>query len=184
MSGLRVAAFDLSLTSTGVAVVEHGRLASVDRLQPKGKVGRGYPRLRHIRSTVLDVATLVPADVVAVEGPAFGAQGDAYHQLAGLWWLVTEALHATGIPLVVVPPATVKTFATGKGNAGKDLVLAAAVRRFVDVPIDGNDQADAAWIAALVAHHYGTSVVSVPEINLRALAKVEFPALPPREDPA
>lgn len=173
---LKVVGLDLSLTSTGIAWVDEGRVG-VSRLQPKI---RGYDRLRKIRETALGAAS--GADVVAVEGPAFGAQGDAYHQLAGLWWYVTEALHGTGVPLVVVNPSTVKTFATGKGNAGKDLVLAAAVRRFPDVPIDGNDQADAAWIAALVAHHYGTSVVTVPDINLRALAKVEFPALPSRED--
>lgn len=180
-----VVAFDLSLTSTGIAVVEADGTAKVRRHMPKTK---GYQRIRGIRDACLIAVGQLPAvaDVLAVEGPAFGAQGDAYHQLAGLWWHVTEALDSTGIPLVVVPPASIKTYATGKGNATKDLVLAAAVRRFPEVDVNDNNEADALWAAALVRRQYGDPIDAVPAVNLRALDKVAWPVvtLPTRPDPS
>lgn len=169
---MNVAAFDLSLTGTGIASIDHAGGIWIDTLQPRIK---GYDRLRFIRDRVRSFADT--ADVVAVEGPSFGSQGSAYHQLAGLWWLVTEAIDAIGVPLVVLPPSSIKQYATGKGNAGKDLVLAAAVRQFPQVDVNDNNAADALWAAALVRRQYGDPVDNVPQVNLKALEKVEWPAL-------
>lgn len=173
-----IAALDLSLTSTGMASVHAGEI-HLERLQPKRV--KGYERLGHIQDRVLDFVR--SADVVAVEGPAFGAQGSAYHQLAGLWWVITKALHEADIQFAVIPPSSVKQYATGKGNAPKDLVLAAAVRRFPQAEVDGNDVADALWMAALAHHFYSTPIVTVPAVNLKALEKVEWPALTHEGEP-
>jgi Holliday junction resolvasome RuvABC endonuclease subunit len=170
---LSIAAFDLSLTATGTAAIGPDGTIEVGTIQPKRE--RGYERLRHIRDRVLDTAAL--AHVAAVEGPSFGSQGSAYHQLAGLWWYVTEGLDSLGIPLVVIPPSSIKQYATGKGNAGKDLVLAAAVRRFPHVDVNDNNAADALWAAALVRRQYADPVDNVPQVNLKALEKVEWPAI-------
>lgn len=169
---ISVAAFDLSLTATGITYIDGDGTISVDLHQPKT---RSYTRLRQIRAAVVHIAGA--ADVAAVEGPAFGAQGSAYHQLAGLWWYVTDAIDGLGLPLVVVPPSCIKQYATGKGNAGKDLVLAAAVRRFPHVDVNDNNVADSLWAAALVRRRYADPVDNVPQVNLKALERVEWPAL-------
>lgn len=50
-------------------------------------------------------------------------------------------------------PSEIKKHATGKGNAGKDLVMAAAMKRWKFV-LDDN-QADALWLLDLAEKEYG-----------------------------
>jgi len=52
-----------------------------------------------------------------------------------------------------IPVGTVKKFATGKGNAGKDDMIAACVKKWGYTPIDDNE-ADARWIAETAASQF------------------------------
>lgn len=169
-----VCGIDLSLTSTGLARINETGLTT-STFKPKT---RGYDRLRMIRDEVLGwlagSTAHAAADLVVVEGPSFGSTGSAFHQLGGLWWFVTEALDAAGSTWTAASPSSVKTYATGKGNAGKDAVLLAAARRFAAFDGD-NNQADAAWLAALGAERLGCPLASVPQSHLRALASVPWP---------
>ena len=168
---------DLSLTSTGIVLVDENGSIAVRRLQPKI---RGLDRLDFIAQTVATTTSPVlgyGVGLVVLEGPAFGAKGSAYHQLAGLWWLVRHRLWNLEIPVAEASPSEVKKYATGKGNAGKDEVLAAAVRRFPDIAADqlNNDIADALWLAAMGARHLGQPIDDVPQVNRTALDKVQWP---------
>lgn len=169
---MKVLGLDLSLTSTGVARYDPAGILpyTTNRLKTPDKL-RGHPRLQWIRGHIRTAADL--ADYVIVEGPAFGAKGSAYHQLAGLWWLITHDLWNLGKPVAVAPPAQIKRFATGKGSAGKDEVLSAVVRRYPDFK-GGNDEADALVAAALVAEKFGCPIVPVPKTHLTALDGVEW----------
>src|SRR4051794_3668552 len=166
-----VVGLDLSLTSTGLATGGH-----TEALRPKKL--RGYPRLRALRDGVLEFLGKVQPDLVVVEGPSYGSTGSSFHQLAGLWWFITEAVDATGVPLAVASPSSIKRYATGAGGgakASKDFVLASAVRRF-DWFDGGNDEADALWACALGYAHLGDPIVEVPKDHQTALAGVEWPA--------
>lgn len=184
-----LAAFDLALTSTGVADDCGPRL-----IAPKST---GPERLIEIRQAVLRAChTIKPywdewccsvevgcvqVDLVAIEGYAYGRPNQA-HQLGELGGVVRVALHEAGIPVVVVPPASVKTYATGKGNASKDDVLLAAVRR-LDYAGSTKDESDALWLYALVMDALGQPVVTVPAIHRRAVSTVTLPVGMARRSP-
>jgi crossover junction endodeoxyribonuclease RuvC len=179
---LSVAGVDLSLTSTGLArVYGGGPLAewSVQRVESKGlataTLADRAARLSRLRETICD--WVAAADLVVIEGPSFGqARQGGQHDRAGLWWLVVDDLLARGVPVAEVTPAGRMKYATGKGNSKKDDVLAAAVRRYLDVPIQGNDIADAVLLAAMGARHLGRPVEkSLPLKQLEPMDAVRWP---------
>lgn len=168
---MQVIGLDLSLVCTGMADAG-GELTWA--VKP-GKL-RGYERLRFIRAAVLK--SCVEANTVVVEGPSFRSSSSSetgHHERAGLWWFVTEALAAADIPLVVVSPAGLKKYATGKGNAPKDEVLLAASKRFSWFT-GNNDQADALWLSAIGYDLGQCSVLTMPEKHRQVLMNVEFAA--------
>ncbi len=167
----KVVGLDLSLTSTGVACAWPRGAYDTSRIKPGEKL-RGHQRLALLLDRIGLVATDV--DLVVVEGPAFGAKGSAYHQLAGLWWMATHELWKRDVPLAVASPAAVKQYATGRGTAGKDDVLMAVARRFPDFN-GGNDEADALVLAAMGADWFGMPLVTIPAAHRKALDKVEWP---------
>jgi Holliday junction resolvasome RuvABC endonuclease subunit len=164
----RVYGLDLSLTSTGIA----SNAGWADVIRPAAKL-RGHERLAFLRTEILDRSA--GADLIAVEGPAFGAKGSAYHQLAGMWWLITHALWRRNDRVAIVPPSNVKRYATGKGNANKDDIMREVSRRF-DWFQGGNDSADALILASLAADHLGVPMVVMPQTHRTALSGVEWPA--------
>lgn len=168
---MQVIGLDLSLASTGLADAAAGRTMIV-----KAGSRRGYDRLRWIRAQVMPAC--VDASLVAVEGPSFRSSSTGekgHHERAGLWWFITEALNAADIPLVVVSPAGLKKYATGKGNASKDEVLLAASKRFPWF-VGNNDQADALWLSTIGYDLGECSVLKMPEKHREALMNVEFAA--------
>lgn len=180
---MNIAAFDLSLTAAGFATtypVFGNSLAgfkdgiSSGIIEPKDM--RGTKRLRYIRGLVLDLAE--GADLVVIEGLAFGAKGNAMLDLAGLAAVVRMALADREQLYVDIPPASLKLFATGKGNAPKDAVLAAAVRTLKYERHDHNE-ADALWLLQMAQLHHGVLISSncSNEHQRRALAKIVWPEL-------
>lgn len=164
-----VLGLDLSLTGTGVAGD-----GWADTIKPPTKL-RGVDRMAYIRGALLD-RYLSGVDLVVVEGPSYGSQaGQAgHHERAGLWWLVRYALWARGTATGVVPPASLKLYAAGRGNAGKDDVLRAVVRRFGWFEGD-NNAADALVLAAMGHDHLGAPLVEMPKANQAALIKCDWP---------
>lgn len=169
---ISVIGLDLSLASTGVA----SNRGWVGRIVTKPDPGAGFfTRLRQIKAEVLDHVR--GADLVVVEGLSLGSQTGQHMTRAGMWHLVMEAIDAADVPWAQVSPAGVKQYATGKGNAGKDLVLASVIRRFPTVEVSGNDEADALVLAAMGADHYGQRMTEMPELQRKALKKVVWPEL-------
>lgn len=179
MTGPLVVGLDLSLTCTG-AVSSTGR---VTRLTSKGGAEDSL-RMRSLRLSKLadQVLATVMADglpyLVVMEGPSFGSVGGHHHDRSGFAWLVLERLHnyaGSGLPVAEMVPAALKKYATGRGNAGKDEVLAAVVRRFPDIDVLDNNTADATVLMAAGRDHLGHPLVEVPAAHRAVLANVAWP---------
>lgn len=178
-AGVRVVGLDLSLTATGTALIRPGMTTAVQTLKSKGAkdatLGERADRLRKLaREILLPAAT---ANVVVIEQPAYSQTGGSHHDRSGLWWLVVDALIFDDLRLVEVTPQAVKIYATGKGNASKDEVLAAVVRRYPNIEVRNNNEADALVLAAIGARLAGQPLEeSLPQLHLRALDKIRWTA--------
>lgn len=161
---------DLSLQSTGVADA-----LGVSVIKPKAAL-KGTRRIRWITEQILERAAGMALDVVVVEGASYGSKYGKEHERGGLWWHVAVRLEDYSIPLAVCPPASLKLYATGKGNGSKDQVLISAVKAFAypHTPT-GNDEADALWLRAMGCDRLGSPVVEVPASHRKALDGVAWP---------
>lgn len=177
-----IAGIDPSLTSTGVAVVrspERVETATVTSKPPAAgteTVRTRFERMEKIAAKILEL--IDDADVVGIESPAYGMRNAGkVHDRSGLWWWVVGQLEARGVPVVEVTPPSRMMYATGKGNAGKDLVLITAAATYKQAAITGNDVADAVVIAAMVSRLSGQPIeLRAPaQAKMRALAKMRMP---------
>lgn len=174
---MRIVGLDLSLTSTGIAVIT-GADVALTRVQPSDKLS-DHARIDHTRSRVAD--HLGAAGLVVIELTTYGQTTGKAHERAGLWWIVTRMLWRARIPYATVTAQQLKKYATGSGsgpNSGKDRVLAAAIKRYPTVNVDGNDVADALILAAMGADHLGHPLATVPQAHRAALTAVRWPAIP------
>lgn len=172
-----VAGLDLSLTSTGVAMVNPEGAHFTDRIKSKDQagasLGQRQDRLRGIADNV--IATVTGSDLIVIEGPSYASKFGHPHDRSGLWWMVVSRLMHAGLDVIDVAPSARAKYATGAGNAGKDAVLAAAVKRYPEWDITGNDVADAVILAAMGCRHLGHPIDSLPQIHLTAMTKVRWP---------
>lgn len=176
-----VLAVDPSLTATGWA---HDNTTDWPPHQPvtTGLINTRPPtnehRLLTIATQIRQLATRTQAEIVAIEGLAYGAKGRGLTDLAGLHWTIRNVLYGNKTPTIIVPSNVIKKYATGKGNAGKEEVLAAAIRRLNYTGHD-NNIADALWLHATIKHALGQPVVNVPKTHLDALDTITLPTLTP-----
>ena len=172
---MRIIAFDLSLTATGYAVAS-GKATeplSWGLVTPPPKL-RGLERLQWIRDCVLGRAE--GAALVLTEGYSYGSPARA-HPMGELGGVVRLALLEAGLVGVIVPPACRAKYATGKGNAPKDSVLAEAIRRLGYAGHDHNE-ADALWMLMMAGDQYDAPWrVALPQGHRDALAKLDWPVM-------
>lgn len=174
-----VVGLDLSLTSTGYAVVGDNKRA-VGTVTSKGKAGATLAernsRLTQIVKGIDDVGYLADdADLFVIEAPAYSRSNPGMHDRSGLWWLAVRHLVDLGYPVVEVAPSARAKYATGKGNASKDQVLAAVVRRYPDFDVTSNDEADALILAAMGCRALGQPIDDMPQAHLAGMSKVAWP---------
>lgn len=176
---MRIVGLDLSLTATGVGIIQDAEI-STHTIKSKGVKDASLlerrGRLAALRSEI--GGFVMDADLVCVEQPAYSSTTGHMHDRSGLWWLVVEwMMGGLWSPAVVeIPPQAVKMYATGKGNAGKDDVLAAVIRRYADVEVSNNNESDGLVLAALGARHLGKQIDGeMPKASLRALEKIRWP---------
>lgn len=168
---MRVVALDLSLTATGVADSERPLEPRV--LSPPRGQDRGMARLMwFVQETELVTRK---ADLVVIEGYAYGAKGSAVISLGELGGVVRLGLYSRGRTYVDVPPPVLKTIATGKGNTKKEAVLAEAIRRLGYRGSD-NNCADAMWLMQAARIHYGLpGAPELPQGHRRGIGKIAWP---------
>jgi Holliday junction resolvasome RuvABC endonuclease subunit len=163
----RVLALDLSLSATGIARPDGG----LQTLRPQQK---GDDRLVEIACYIGVVADGRGPDLTIMEDVPYGAGNVAAGPLALLHGAVRFVLLDRGHRYLTVPPATLKTYATGRGNARKpDMRMELYKRTGLDV--DDDNQCDARWLQLLGLDLMGYPSLELPQSHRRALDKLRLP---------
>lgn len=180
MTWPRVLGLDLSLQATGVAFPDGSTAVWSQPLT-------GVARLAWFRQALSDWLVGAPqyphglaCDVVAVEGHQFNTKFGQPHALGEQAGVVKLVLHDLEVPMVLIPPASLKRYATGKGGASKEAVLVAAVLR-LGYQGHSTDEADALWLREMALDHYAwattTSGRPMPATHRAALDAIDWPEL-------
>lgn len=164
MSELRVLGLDLSITAPGVARPDGSAYTIPVR-------EAGDWRLMEIEHEVHKVVT-EGVDLAVVEDLPTHAKS------AGITGMVHGAIRlllmTEQVPYVVVTPATLKAFATGKGNADKTAMAIAALKR-AGREFGDDNQCDAWWLRAAGLDWLGHPEFSLPVAQRDRLAKASWP---------
>ena len=91
--------------------------------------------------------------VACIEGISYGSSGHttAIYDLAGLNYMMRQALYGYCDKLLVAPPGHVKKFATGNGSADKDTMVALFEGIHPELDIPKKDDIADAWFMSLMA---------------------------------
>ena len=166
-----VVGLDPSLRATGLALPD-GELLTITT-PSCSTLDDKIERVRHVVGKV-GVRARISARVV-IEGPAFGMNNKATHDLAGLWWALVVRLAEQGNQIAVLSPGQLKKFATGNGNAKKpDMRMALYQRAGLDIRSD--DEVDAFWLrqAGLVRQGH-PDALSLPKTQTAVLGGIAWP---------
>ncbi|UOB09130.1 Holliday junction endonuclease [Streptomyces sp. HP-A2021] len=159
----RILALDLSITATGYALPD-GQTATF-----KGP-WKGDWRLVAIKTAVAGHADSI--DLAVIEDLP------AHAKAAGITGMVHGAVRAVlleaGVPYVLITPATLKAYATGKGNADKTAMAIAALKR-AGREFGDDNQCDAWWLRAAALDWYGHGEFDMPKAQRDRLGKVTWP---------
>lgn len=141
---MKIVGIDPSLTRLGIAVItsEHPGCWRTDTISSQLE---GAKRLIEIRDKLFE--EYWDADLVVIEGYAF-AKNNRAHQMGELGGVIRVALTEQGIDWLEVPPARVKKFCTGKGNAPKDIMIQQVYKHW-GVECKTSDEADAFVLAQI-----------------------------------
>jgi Holliday junction resolvasome RuvABC endonuclease subunit len=186
MTATVVIGLDLSLTASGLARLTFGQdwqgkegwLADTwtrpSAPRPRETLSDRHHRVVHICADILGFT--VPCDLVVIEGQSYGSTGGKATDRAYLWWRVVGRLLDHEVPVVVVPPATVKKWAAASGRADKAAVAAAVGRLWPDVEIRNENEGDALALASIGAQLLELNVpFSTPQYRRDAVAKLQLP---------
>jgi hypothetical protein len=161
----RILGLDLSITATGYALPD-GQTSTFK------SPGRGDWRLVAIKNVIAGYSDAV--DVAVIEDLPTHAKS------AGITGMVHGAVRTVlmeaGIPYVLVTPATLKAYATGKGNADKTAMAIAALKR-AGREFGDDNQCDAAWLRWAALDWYGAAEFEMPKAQRDRLGKVTWPEL-------
>ena len=168
-----VVGIDPSLTSTGIVVLRNNEIgkALTTKNEPKlGTIERVRRIYKQINNVIENLSTCYvnayigdkrmirwePPSLIVIEGFSYGSKGRGVFDIAYLGWRIREELERyrteDDIPWLEVSPSQVKQFATGKGNANKEVVLQQVYKRW-GVESTDNNQADA-YVLAQIGRAY------------------------------
>lgn len=155
-----VIGIDPSLAATGVATL-HGEFTIDTDRKRDGDGGR----LTILRKTLIRTLFGNAAELTVIEDlPANAKSAGLTGRAQGI---VRQILSEFGNEYVAIPPATLKKFATGKGNCKKDLMRQAWLDFSGQDNADDN-QVDAAWLRQIGLHLLGAKV-DLPQAQLDAV---------------
>jgi crossover junction endodeoxyribonuclease RuvC len=179
-----VVGIDPSLTSTGIVVLRHGEIEKALTTKNEPKLGT-LKRVKKIGDKIFDIINNLTNDaeteweapaLIVIEGFSYGSKGRGVFDIAYLGWRIREELERyrteDDVPWLEVSPAQLKQFATGKGNANKEIVLQQVYKRW-GVELTDNNQADAYVLAQIGRAYLGEAddLTDFQQKVIRALRK-------------
>lgn len=138
-------ALDLG-TQTGWATHSSGVTVSGTVSFKSGRYEGGGMRFLRFRKWLKEMFEIEKPNAVYFEEVRRHLSTDSSHVYGGLLAILTAEAEAHSIAYQGIPVQTIKRHATGKGNAKKDAMIAAAKSRWPDHNIEDDNQADALWI--------------------------------------
>lgn len=169
---MKIIGLDLSITATGVALPDGTTWTLATR------TGEGDWRLEVIAASIRQYVELHRADVVVIEGPV--VRSSAATVIGMVHGAVRVELLRAKVPYVIVSPATLKKFATGKGTADKTAMALAAFKRAGREFPDDN-QCDAWWLQQAGHCALGDNRLDMPQAQRAVLSTVSWPTLTPAQ---
>jgi Holliday junction resolvasome RuvABC endonuclease subunit len=151
---MNVLALDLG-THTGWAIRRNGVVVSGTWHFTPGRYEGGGMRFLRFRKQVGEALELAGIEAVYFEEVRRHLGTDAAHVYGGMLGVLTSLLEERSIPYQGVPVGTLKKWGTGKGNADKEKMIAAARERFPLDVIEDDNQADALIVLAWAAEEAG-----------------------------
>ena len=103
-------------------------------------------RFLALKKELETLATVEPITMLFFEEVRRHVGTHAAHVYGGLIATLMLWCEERSIPYMSIPVATIKKHATGKGNADKEKMVAAAKKKWANIKIKDDNQADALWI--------------------------------------
>jgi Holliday junction resolvasome RuvABC endonuclease subunit len=159
-----VLGLDPSLTATGIAYPD-GRTATVKTRQKDGDY-----RLVLIRRAIREAAAM-GVDLAMIEDLPTHAHGAGLTGMAQ--GCVREPLSEAGISCALIPPATLKFYATGNGAASKALMKKVA-EEVAGIQFTDDNQCDAFWARIMGLDYLGCAPYLLPERQRATLGQIKL----------
>jgi crossover junction endodeoxyribonuclease RuvC len=141
---------DLSLTGTGVVILENGKFIKRHLIKSKPVGDLPINELHRILKIVEEIKAAIGEqriDIAVIEGLAFMVRNaTALVQLSALNYMTRGLLDGMKIPFVIVAPTSLKKFITGNGASKKDVMLIETYKRY-GVSIMNDNECDAYGLA-------------------------------------
>lgn len=151
---------DISLVETGYCVYSTNcTVCGVIKSSPRKN---RFERYDHILSKIAYIVNTHKPDLAIIEGYAFGCHGRAVFDLAEIGGIIKHWCYNKGLLFHEIPPTTLKKWATGKGNATKDIMMLKCYKRF-GIEFTNNNECDAYLLARYGEEHYdGIRIQTTP----------------------
>ena len=144
-------------TKTG-AVVLSDDPKFIFEAEYEAKKLKGFERLAWFRETITKLLKTYPPTVVVIENYGF-ANAFTLVTLVEVGTVVRMALYDAKVPIVEIPPTTLKVYVTGKGVAPKEVMMRDIYKRW-GFEAKTNNIADAFALAKLGLHLHGFETVT------------------------
>lgn len=172
----RIVGLDPSTASFGIALPD----GSCRTIKPRAGAAENVRRLNEITYRLDAYLQVAKADVAMMEEAIPPRFSTAALRLGEVRGTVFNRLFERGILIVQIKPSVLKQYATGKGNADKDAMMAAAEQ--AGAIVANSDESDAWWLWALGRHGYhltagepGYKTIELREVRNRIRARVAWP---------
>ena len=116
---------DQSIGSSGVIIWDGGEMVYFELIKTPPKV-ETILRIRAIIVTIEELVKRYKVNTIVVEQMAYGAQSTSVRMLAGLYFMIQDMCIDTGVVFKEMNIGKIKRILSGKGNASKKEMIAAA----------------------------------------------------------
>lgn len=114
-------------TKTGLVILnDDGEILNATEVTTKEK--GDIQRFSDLALSV--VSELEWGDKIVIEGFSYGSKGKGVSTQYGIGWIIRFMMYDCGYDYIEVSPATVKKFATGKGNVKKENMVLPIFKRW------------------------------------------------------